>query len=192
VSERAVDGNTNGNYGAGSCTHTENQANAWWTVDLQATYTVDKVVVYNRVDCCSDRLRNTDVSIDGQLCGTISQEATVNTINCGNKLGRIVKVTLKGSNFLTLCEVEVWGSTSAACVVEVDYNYPHDDLRMVPNVMSAQACNALCVQDAACKSWVFGKKPGQWSTNNCWLKSSVQPNRRPDDCCTSGIPCTTT
>jgi len=43
VSERAVDGNTNGNYGAGSCTHTENQANAWWTVDLQATYAVDKV-----------------------------------------------------------------------------------------------------------------------------------------------------
>ncbi len=43
VSNRAVDDNTNGNYGAGSCTHTENQANAWWTVDLQATYAVDKV-----------------------------------------------------------------------------------------------------------------------------------------------------
>ncbi len=57
-----------------------------------------------------------DVSIDGQLCGTISQEATVNTINCGNKLGRIVKVALKGSNDLTLCEVEVWGSTSAGTV----------------------------------------------------------------------------
>jgi hypothetical protein len=51
-----------------------------------------------------------DVSIDGQLCGTIGMEATVNTISCGDKLGRIVKVALKGSNYLTLCEVEVWGS----------------------------------------------------------------------------------
>ena len=57
-----------------------------------------------------------DVSVDGQLCGTIGKEATVNTISCGNKLGRIVKVALKGSNFLTLCEVEVWGSTSAGAV----------------------------------------------------------------------------
>ena len=43
VSNRAVDGSTNGNFGAGSCTCTESQANAWWTVDLQATYAVDKV-----------------------------------------------------------------------------------------------------------------------------------------------------
>jgi hypothetical protein len=45
LSNRAVDGDTNGNYGAGSCTHTQKQANAWWAVDLQATYAVDKVTL---------------------------------------------------------------------------------------------------------------------------------------------------
>jgi len=54
-----------------------------------------------------------DVSVDGQLCGTIGKAATVNTINCSNKLGRSVKLQLRGTNFLTLCEVEVWGSNRA-------------------------------------------------------------------------------
>ena len=48
----------------------------------------------------------------------------------------------------------------AACVVEDNYDYRGGDLRAVLNVMSAQACNDLCVQDAACKSWTWGKKPG--------------------------------
>ena len=52
------------------------------------------------------------VSIDGQRsCGTISTGAIVNTIDCGNKLGRNVMVALQGSsNALTLREVEIWGS----------------------------------------------------------------------------------
>ena len=50
-SNRAVDGITDGNYGAGSCTHTDFQANAWWTVDLQATYAVDKVARSCRTAC---------------------------------------------------------------------------------------------------------------------------------------------
>ena len=115
------------------------------------------------------------------------------------------------------------------CVVEDNYDYLGGDLRAVLNVMSAQACNDLCVQDAACKSWTWGKKPGgaliltspsalartlpalspltephqasrigtapqhaagQPYTNKCHLKSSVQPGRGANDCCTSGIPCT--
>ncbi len=43
VSDRAVDGNTNGDYWLGSCTHTDDQAKAWWTIDLQATYAIQKV-----------------------------------------------------------------------------------------------------------------------------------------------------
>ncbi len=50
------------------------------------------------------------MSVDGQLCGAIGQAAAVNTISCGNKLGQSVKVQLRGTNYLTLCEVEVWGS----------------------------------------------------------------------------------
>ncbi len=103
------------------------------------------MVVYNRVDCCSDRLNNAvrapgalarclsgaharglvalqDVTVDGQLCGTIGAAASVNTISCGNKIGRAVKVQLQGTNSLTLCEVEVYGSAGSHTVT---YTHRH-------------------------------------------------------------------
>jgi alpha-L-fucosidase len=44
VPNRAVDGNTDGNWWANSCTHTDIEAKPWWTVDLQETYAVEKVL----------------------------------------------------------------------------------------------------------------------------------------------------
>ncbi|MEW4455356.1 DUF1553 domain-containing protein [Bremerella sp. JC817] len=47
----AIDGNTNGDYaGAKSTTHTKQEKNPWWEVDLGGTTTIDKVVVWNRTD----------------------------------------------------------------------------------------------------------------------------------------------
>jgi putative heme-binding domain-containing protein len=46
---RAIDGNKDGDYGAGGQTHTEeNTANPWWEVDLGADYPVDAITVWNR------------------------------------------------------------------------------------------------------------------------------------------------
>lgn len=100
-----------------------------------------QVVVYNRVDCCSARLDNAvcvlrwssracehahgkgrpnhnaasvqDVKVDTQLCGTIGTAVPVNTVSCASKIGQVVTIQLQGTNFLTLCEVEVWGVLSS-------------------------------------------------------------------------------
>src|SRR5262245_37498823 len=56
VSSRAVDGNTSGWWGDGSVTHTAYESQAWWQVDLEAVRSVGDVVLYNRTDCCTDRL----------------------------------------------------------------------------------------------------------------------------------------
>lgn len=49
--ERAIDGNTNGDYEqAKSTTHTSEEANPWWEVDLGTEQTVDSVAVWNRTD----------------------------------------------------------------------------------------------------------------------------------------------
>ncbi|MCL1919625.1 MAG: SUMF1/EgtB/PvdO family nonheme iron enzyme [Kiritimatiellaeota bacterium] len=46
---RAIDGNTDGDWGKGSITHTEeNIENPWWEVDLGAAAPIDKVVLWNR------------------------------------------------------------------------------------------------------------------------------------------------
>ncbi|WP_050514674.1 alpha-L-fucosidase [Streptomyces rimosus] len=59
--DRAVDGNTSGEYFAGgSVTHTSLTPiddNPWWQVDLGSSQRVGKVKLWNRTDCCSDRLR---------------------------------------------------------------------------------------------------------------------------------------
>merc|ERR1712045_871845 len=67
--------------------------------------------------------------------------------------------------------------------------YPGDDFLIVDNVVSAEECSRICGKHPACKSWTYGKKPGQSYTKRCFLKSSVKPGRHQSDCCDSGLPC---
>jgi len=63
VASRAVDGNTDGNWGSGSVTHTGNtpQDNEWWEVNLGTPTVIDRVQLWFRSDCC--QVRNEDVRI---------------------------------------------------------------------------------------------------------------------------------
>jgi pimeloyl-ACP methyl ester carboxylesterase len=55
--ERAVDGNTDGDYRNGSVTHTDlDGTNPWWEVDLGRMANVEQVLVHNRTDCLGNRL----------------------------------------------------------------------------------------------------------------------------------------
>ena len=48
VAERAVDGSTNGDIGAGSCAHPQGNQRAYWTVNLGGYYTLKGIRIYNR------------------------------------------------------------------------------------------------------------------------------------------------
>ena len=51
--ENAVDGNPDGNYHHGSCTHTALTDKApWWIVDIELYILVRQVTIYNRIDYC--------------------------------------------------------------------------------------------------------------------------------------------
>jgi len=63
ASSRAVDGNTSGNWGSGTITHTNTQANPWWMVDLEDSYPISKINLFNRMDCCTNRNRGVTVAI---------------------------------------------------------------------------------------------------------------------------------
>src|SRR5690606_34338042 len=58
AASRAVDGNTNGIFGGGSVTHTANEMNAWWEVDLGTSSLIEAVDIWNRDGCCQERLSN--------------------------------------------------------------------------------------------------------------------------------------
>ena len=118
-SSKAVDANTNSLENA--CTHTNPENNPWWIVDLERTQSVMSVKIWNRRDCCSDRLEGFEVwigddassysanlrcSTGGTAPLTSPYEVRVDCIGTG----RYLFVALPGSNkILTLCEVEVYG-----------------------------------------------------------------------------------
>ena len=118
-SSKAVDANTNSLENA--CTHTNPENNPWWIVDLERTQSVMSVKIWNRGDCCSDRLEGFEVwigddassysanlrcSTGGTAPLTSPYEVRVDCIGTG----RYLFVALPGSNkILTLCEVEVYG-----------------------------------------------------------------------------------
>jgi RHS repeat-associated protein len=119
ASSRAVDGNTDGNWANNSVTHTQYDNGAWWRVDLGGTYSISSVELWNRADCCADRLTNFNVVL------LDANYAVVNSVNVPGQGGypttvsisgaaRWVVVHLVGTNYLSLAEVKVWSATTSA------------------------------------------------------------------------------
>ncbi|KAI8518003.1 hypothetical protein Bbelb_040200 [Branchiostoma belcheri] len=123
--EKAVDGFRGTSVNRGQCTHTNNVYQPWWKVDLADTYTVNRVSVLNRGDCCGGRLKgfmvriglNKDFTRNDQ-CGETytakpSNGATV-VVYCDHPMaGRYVSIQLIGrSGNLQLCEVDVFAETA--------------------------------------------------------------------------------
>ncbi|XP_070203199.1 uncharacterized protein [Littorina saxatilis] len=133
-SRLAVDGNRNQSYYDLSCTHTlPDPRPHWWQVDLEQAVTVTAVVLYNRGDCCGDRLKDFAVEVgvpdqDGQVeyrnCSFHSGPANsiVNTTCWTSLCGRYVRVIKQDDDAeaLTLCEVEVFGSETSCTTGTAD------------------------------------------------------------------------
>ncbi|WP_369434177.1 trypsin-like serine protease [Psychromonas sp. MME1] len=115
TASRAVDGNTDGNWSSASLTHTLNDHQAWWKVDLGGAHQVNRVVLWNRTDCCSNRLSNFHVDlldIDGNVLASEEHPGmaiTKTEINIYSDDVYTVRVQLNGQNYLSLAEVEVFG-----------------------------------------------------------------------------------
>ena len=73
-------------------------------------------------------------------------------------------------------------------LIEDDFDYNGNDLYVVDDVVSAATCCAICAAEPQCQSWTWGKKRGEPYSDKCFLKNAIQPNRRIDGCCTSGLP----
>ncbi len=121
----AIDGNTDGNFFDNSVTHTNAEYQPWWQLDLGATYAIDTINLWNRTDCCAERLSNFYILVSEQpfvsnnLTSTLSQpgvtgyyipgQGSYPTAKSVQRSGRYVRVQLTGTNYLSLAEVEVLG-----------------------------------------------------------------------------------
>jgi len=125
VASRGNDGNTNGVYGGGSVTHTQSEAGAWWQVDLGELRVLESIMLFNRIDCCGDRLDNFRVSVwvgnpnaagieafgqDYSIAGGVPGSLDVDLVALTGDavIGDFVRVELNDTNFLALAEVQAF------------------------------------------------------------------------------------
>lgn len=118
----AVDGNTDGNYTNGSVSHTNEGTGEFWQVDLGKVYDIERIKLYNRTDCCPERLNNFTILVteDGNWNTATAfaqgEPYSTNPIRefSGNSRGRWVRIILNGKGYLSLAEVEVFGPDTPA------------------------------------------------------------------------------
>ena len=125
IASKAVDGNTNGVFIARTTTHTNRDNKAWWKVDLQQQYAITAVILYNRIDCCKDRLQYFDVTLfdgKGNVVKKISHEKGVKDVFPFRIVPPInaqyVMVQLRNRNFLQLAEVQVFSGKILWCLTD--------------------------------------------------------------------------
>jgi len=89
-------------------------SNPWWSVDLQDSYEIESVKVFNRVDCCSSRLSDFKLQIynggsEEYIYNHVGWPGYETVINMPmNTIWDEVKISLSGDNkILSLAEVEV-------------------------------------------------------------------------------------
>jgi hypothetical protein len=129
---RAVDGDTTGDYGEESCTHTEGGDPEWWQVDLGQLHAVTDFSVYHRtgVSYFSDRLvgakimlSSTDDYTTGVECLTITVGGSVQQPgigSCDGAIGQFITVVHQ-NDFITICEFEASGSVFILKDIGADY-----------------------------------------------------------------------
>ncbi|XP_019641717.1 PREDICTED: uncharacterized protein LOC109483173, partial [Branchiostoma belcheri] len=125
IAGRAVDGKTDADFDSRSCTHTRNEANPSWWVDLGVSFHIKTVVIFNRQDCCQERLNPFNIHIgdsdqvsENPRCGGdhyIGTDRPSISVSCQGMRGRYVGVRLPGpSRTLSLCEVRVFSDSAHA------------------------------------------------------------------------------
>ncbi|XP_078584710.1 uncharacterized protein LOC144866889 [Branchiostoma floridae x Branchiostoma japonicum] len=118
--EKAVDGITATSLDTGSCFHSDDfTSNPWLQIDLSRPIPITNVLIYNRMDCCSERINpfnlhlgnSSDIQANGIYGGDLNfdlSQATM-TIPVTGVTSRYVGLLLPGSSrTMNLCEVQVY------------------------------------------------------------------------------------
>ncbi|KAF3839194.1 hypothetical protein F7725_017911 [Dissostichus mawsoni] len=120
--DRAIDGNPSPRWGDGSCSHTSNELNPWWRLALPKTHKVFSVKITNRNEF-HKRINGAEISIGDSFVNNGADNprfGVITSIPAGQTAefkvpdgmdGRYVYIGIPGrKEYLTLCEVEVFGS----------------------------------------------------------------------------------
>jgi hypothetical protein len=110
----AIDGNFNQIFTGQSCMHTltssVNSSLPWWSVRLDREASVQRLRIYNRGDCCEERLTHFRILVDNVVCFTKTSDTTfkIEDFECQAR-GTEIRIQQDENQYLHLCEVEAYG-----------------------------------------------------------------------------------
>ncbi|KAL3867984.1 hypothetical protein ACJMK2_040825, partial [Sinanodonta woodiana] len=116
-SSLAVDGNTDTRLHGNSCSHTDpSETNAWWTVDLQALYSVIGIRIFQRSDPGNDATLNgfrifgilENGSYEQLLTPSPYQTGVINIDISPSKMFRGIRANQYQDAVITICELQVF------------------------------------------------------------------------------------
>jgi len=126
--DRAKDGNSVGIYGWSTVTHTNWEQAPHWQVFFGSEATVNKVYIWNRIDCCRNRSRDYKIELlEGVNGGTVADTKilsgylpVMNMVDFEGKAGFTLRITPTFGNYklLSLAEVQVFGDLDPTKVIK--------------------------------------------------------------------------
>ncbi|XP_073488976.1 uncharacterized protein [Aquarana catesbeiana] len=119
---KAIDGNADGDFNNGFCSHTMEDYEPWWHLDLKKTYSISSIVITNRQGFYMERLLGAEILIGDSpdlknpVCKNVTDVSKPRiSLCCSGMLGRYVSVVIRGRfELLVLCEVEVYAKEKVA------------------------------------------------------------------------------
>lgn len=127
----------------GGLFHSTEEENPWWDVDLGAHYPIEMVRVFNRTDCCKDRLSGVRVTASNYPFSSMENFAYENHVSNRNRTvtlknqpyaeadfvnngapltARYIRLQAPGNRVLNFREVQVFGQ---AAVSRFNEDYPY-------------------------------------------------------------------
>jgi hypothetical protein len=200
VASRAIDGNTDGNYHGASVATTNWMRNPVWDVTFDRFYTISHVIVYNRFDCCGDRLKDFELLIYRGGMNIYSDHISLGVqnkyeIKVPDIIGDKVQILLPGSSRqLSITEVMVDGT-------EAIWDGPVNVALASRGAIASQGATlsnrdaSLAIDDNTNGHWNYGSVTATpWMTDPSWevkldtqyYISRVDVYNR-DDCCSDRI-----
>ena len=120
VASRAIDGNIDGWWGNASTTHTCGEVDPWWEVDLHNTYDCDNISLWNRSDCCQERMAGITLQILDEAREVVfevndldAQRERLISIDTEGTPGRFVRIS-RNTTTLSLSEVQIFSASPVA------------------------------------------------------------------------------
>lgn len=110
----AIDGITDGNFKEHPGTHTISRGkNAWWRLTFRSEYIIEEIRIWNRLDCCTLRLKGVTVWVGDKQVGRIESGDHFHRFPNINAIA--AEITIKGfdekDGYLSFAEVEVFGES---------------------------------------------------------------------------------